>query len=244
MWWFRILGRNIKAGNLHPPVPFLLSLRSKSSGRPRASGSLAAACMLLVAASCGKPSEIPIIASPSEYTDVLQRAEKLSREPLEKYERDEELTESDKKQLGEALKMFEGLVAFLPENFGAYFGSAKIHQALGEKETALARYGGFVELAPKSPTPEVRALLAESHFSIAEIFESLGEFDMVERNAEAAVGHVRQNADYLAMLASVRLRQKREEEAHKLVDEALALDPQNGRARQLHSMIGHAHDEP
>jgi cytochrome c-type biogenesis protein CcmH/NrfG len=67
---------------------------------------------------------------------------------------------------------------------------------------------------------------------------------MVERNAEAAVGHVRQNADYLAMLASVRLRQKREEEAHKLVDEALALDPQNGRARQLHSMIGHAHDEP
>jgi tetratricopeptide (TPR) repeat protein len=227
MWWFRILGRNIKAGNLHPPVPFLLSLRSKSRGRPRASGSLAAACMLLVAASCGKPSEIPIIASPSEYTDVLQRAEKLSREPLEK-----------------ALKMFEGLVAFLPENFGAYFGSAKIHQALGEKETALARYGGFVELAPKSPTPEVRALLAESHFSIAEIFESLGEFDMVERNAEAAVGHVRQNADYLAMLASVRLRQKREEEAHKLVDEALALDQQNGRARQLHSMIGHAHDEP
>ena len=58
------------------------------------------------------------------------------------------------------------------------------------------------------------------------------------RCAAEAVKWVRKNPDYLAMLASAKLREKDAKGARSLVDEALKLDPENGRAKQLRSLMG------
>lgn len=221
-----------------------------------------ALAIALLMVGCGKKPDIPVIASGAEYSDILDEAEKLSRAPLERYEKGEELSKEDKDNLQEALRKFEGLVAFLPDQFGAYFGAAKIQMALGAPEKALVHFQGFIEYAPANPADQFKPALAEAHYSLGTIFEDLGQFDLVKANAEKAVEYSRANANYLSLLSSVKLRDKDgliesmkkfkdpkelqalknaaedlEKEAHRLVDEALAIDPSNGRAKQLHSMM-------
>jgi tetratricopeptide (TPR) repeat protein len=185
---------------------------------------------------CGKSSDIPIIASGAEYQDRLAKAQRLSADILEKYENGEALTEADKAKLREAQKEFAGLIAFAPNNFGAYFGASKIEYALGRPEAAFGHMQKFIELAPADPIADVKRLLAEAHFVVAKAYEDQGEFELVMRNAEQSVKYFR-SPDYLAMLASALLREGREEAAHKLVDEALKADPEHSRAKQLHSLM-------
>lgn len=193
---------------------------------------------LLAVVSCGKDPGIPIIASGSEYTDNLNKAEQLSKGVLEKYENGETLTEADKKKLQEAMVLFKALVAFQPEGFGPYFGLAKIHQALGESQPALFYMKKFIDYAPPRPIPEIVRLLAEAHYTCGRIYEDMGEFEIADKHADAAIKYFRSNPNYLSFLASAKLRAKRNDEAHKLVDEALKLDPNNGRAKELHRMMG------
>ncbi len=191
----------------------------------------------MTAAGCGKSPDIPIIASGPEYKDVLAKAEKLSTGPIEKFEAGEALNSEDKNSLREAQKQFDGLIAFAPNNFGAYFGASRISAALGNKETAFAHMRKFIELAPQNPIPEIKRLLAEAHYYVGKSFEDQSEFELAKRNAERSVGYFRNNPNYLALLASCRLRENRGEEAHKLVDDALKLDPNHARSKQLHAMM-------
>jgi tetratricopeptide (TPR) repeat protein len=181
---------------------------------------------------------MPVIASGSEYTDNLNKAEELSKDALGKFENGETLTDVDKKKLNEAMVLFKALVAFQPEGFGPYFGLAKIHQALGEPQPALFYMKRFIEFSPPSPIPEIKRLLAEAHYTCGKIYEDMGEFEEANNEAITAIKHFRENPNYLSFLASAKLRANKTEEAHKLVDEALKLDPNNGRAKELHRMMG------
>ena len=187
---------------------------------------------------CGKDPGIPVIASGSEYTDNLNKAEELSKSALKKFENGETLTDADKKKLSEAMVLFKALVAFQPEGFGPYFGLAKIHQSLGEPQPALFYMKRFIEYAPPRPIPEVKRLLAEAPYTCGRIFEDKGEFEEADKEAESAIKYFRANPNYLSLLASAKQRANKSEEAHKLVDEALKLDPNNGRAKELHLMMG------
>ena len=198
---------------------------------------LALVC-LTIAVGCGRDPGIPVIGSGSEYTDNLSKAEELSKAALEKYENGEELNDNDKKKLKEAMVLFKALVAFRPEGFGPYFGLAKIHQALGEPQPALFYMKRFIDYAPPRPIPEVVRLLAEAHYTCGRIYEDMGEFEEANKHAWTAVKYFRKNPNYLSFLASAKLRVKKNEEAHELVDEALKLDPNNGRAKELHRMMG------
>lgn len=189
-------------------------------------------------ASCGKSPDIPIIASGAEYMDRLKDAEKLSSDILARYETEGKIEEADKKKLREALVLFDGLVAFAPDNFGAYFGKGKIHEALGEPEKEFAAMQKFIELAPPRPIEEVKVLLAEAHYVVAKSFENRKEYELAKRNAERSVKYVRA-PNYLSILASCLLRENKVQEAHTLVDEALRLDPENPRAKLLHTMLKH-----
>jgi len=194
--------------------------------------------VLAIVSGCGKDPEFPVIASGSEYTDNLNKAEQLSKDALEKFENGQTLTDADKKKLKESMNLFKALVAFQPQGFGPYFGLAKIHQALGEPQPALFYMKRFIEFAPPRPIPEIKRLLAEAHYTCGKIYEDMGEFEEVDVEAITAVKYFRQNPNYLSLLASARLREKKTDEAHKLVDEALKLDPNNGRAKELHLMMG------
>ena len=188
--------------------------------------------------SCGKDPGIPVIASGSEYTDNLNKAEELSKGALEKFENGETLTDADKKKLGEAMVLFKALVAFQPEGFGPYFGLAKIHQAIGEPQPALFYMKRFIEYAPPQPIPEIKRLLAEAHYTCGRIYEEMGAFEEANIAAQTAVKYFRTHPNYLSLLASAKLRDNKPDEAHKLVDEALKLDPNNGRAKELHRLMG------
>lgn len=192
----------------------------------------------LMIAACGKDPGIPVIASGSEYTDNLNKAEELSKSVLEKFENGETLTDADKKKLNEAMALFKALVAFQPQGFGPYFGLAKIHQALGESQPALFYMKKFIEYAPPRPIPEIERLLAEAHYTCGRIYEDMGEFEEADNAAVTAIKYFRENPNYLSFLASAKLRANKAEEAHKLVDEALKLDPNNGRAKELHRLMG------
>lgn len=231
-----------------------------------------ALCLLAIGAvflvsGCGKSPDIPVIASGAEYSDQLDEAERLSRTALEKYEQGEPLTKSETENLRLALKKFEGLIAFMPDRYGAYFGAAKIQMALKEPEKAYVHFRSFVALTPPNPDEQFKPAIAEAHYCLATLQEEKGEFDYVKLNAERAVELFPGNPNYLTLLASVRLRENSElllrseqasdagklqeaneldqsakalaEEAHKLVDRALAIDPRHGRAKQLHAMMLH-----
>jgi tetratricopeptide (TPR) repeat protein len=187
---------------------------------------------------CGKDPGIPIIGSGSEYTDHLANAESLTKDILERYERGEALSDADRNKLREAQKLFMALIAFRPEGFGPYFGLAKIHEALGEKDEALFYMQKFIQYAPPNPIPEVKQLLGEAHFVSGTIYESYGEFASADLAAQAAVKYNERNPDYLSLLASSKLRRKDVAGAKSLVEKALQADPNHGRARQLEAMIG------
>lgn len=192
--------------------------------------------LLAAALGCGKPSDIPVIASGAEYTDLLSKAEGLSKDALAKYEAGLPLDEKDKKQLKEAHDIFEGLIAFNPQGFGPYFGAAKIYDALGKPDLAAPYYESFLQYGPPRPTADVKRLNAEAYYCLGRYFEAHGEFDKVADAAEKAFRLYRE-PDYLALIASVRLRDRRIKEAREFVDEALAKQPGHPRATQLNALI-------
>lgn len=192
--------------------------------------------LLWTGVGCGKPSDIPVIASGAEYTDLLSKAEGLSKDALAKYEAGQPLDEKDKKQLREAHDIFEGLIAFNPEGFGPYFGAAKIYDALGKPDLAAPYYQSFLQYGPPRPTADVQRLNAEAYYCLGIYFESQGEFEKVADAAEKAFRLYRE-PDYLALIASVRFRDGRIKEARDFVDEALAKQPGHPRATQLNALI-------
>jgi len=207
---------------------------------------------------CSKSSDVPVYASSAEYSDNLEKAEGLSSAALEKYERGEELSAEDKSKLSEALKIFEGLIAFTPDMFGAYFGAGKIEMALSRPEKAFVYFQNFLQLAPANPADPLKPALSEAHVILATIYEDHGEMDKVKEHADKAVAAYPSHPNALALKASVLLRdtsalradgkgdadqekkaKKLEEEAHQLVDQALRIDPNNGRAKSLHGLMVH-----
>lgn len=216
------------------------------------------AFVIFAIAGCSKSSDVPVYASSAEYSDNLEKAEGLSRIALERFENGEVLSAEDKSKLAESLKLFEGLIAFTPDMFGAYFGAGKIEMALGRPEKAFVHFQNFLQYAPPNPDDAFKPAIAEAHVTLANIFEDQGELEKVDEHAEMAFKAYAAHPGALALKASVLLRQASalraqkpsnadaekeaktiEDEAHTLVDKALKLDPNNSRAKSLHTLMVH-----
>lgn len=198
---------------------------------------LAVAALALVGCEPGGKGQIPIIRNGETFNRVLAEAEEHSREILERYDRDEELSEADRKELEEAKLKFEGLIGFQPQGFALHFGMAKVLQALNEHETALQGFERAIALAPPQGSEDVRRTVAEAHGQIARSCIFLGRYAEASEAANRALAMYPRNPDYLSYLASAALELGDNKFARETLDKALRIDAEHLRSRRLRRFL-------
>ncbi len=180
---------------------------------------------------------MPVIATGSEFQEVLVKVEKLSRPVFEKADSGIVLEEADNKNLRESIRLFKGLVAFNPDIPTLFLGLGKAHQLLGENKSALENFamaarglGNISDLATKQTLAEVQYLSAIS-------FERQKQYPEAKMVAEKATELVPESSNYWTVLASTEMQLKEIAACKKHLEKALKLDPANKRARYLLRMI-------
>jgi tetratricopeptide (TPR) repeat protein len=212
MWWFRV---------------FVLSICAVS----------------LVGCNRGEQArviQVPTIRTPAEADNYLIEAEKISKAALEKSGRDEALTSAEQDNVKEALAYFEGLIAYDPARYQPYFGAGKLAYALGDWQKSLEYMQQAIRLAPppsKTPPVELVTMIAEAHYVSSRSLFFLQKFDEAAAAAGLARTLVKASPDYLIAEASALLEMKREDDARILVLEALSLDAEHPRAKQLAKLL-------
>lgn len=184
--------------------------------------------------------QVPTIRTPAEADDYILKAEKLSKEPLEKSGRDELLTSAEQDNVKEALAYFQGIIAYDPSRYQPYFAAGKMAYALGEYEQALTYLQQAIKLAPppsKNPPVELVTLIAEAHYVSSRALFFLHRYDEAAEGARLASMLVTSSADYLVAEASARLEMKQDDKAKDLVVRALAIDPNHRIAKQLAKLL-------
>lgn len=184
--------------------------------------------------------EVPTIRTPAEADNYLIQAEKISKEALEKSSRDEPLSSAEQDNVKEALAYFEGLIAYDPSRYQPYFGAGKLAYALGEWQKSLEYMQQSIRLAPppsKTPPVELVTTIAEAHYVSSRSLFFLQRFDEAAAAANLARTLVKASPDYLIAEASALLEMRKEDEARILVLEALSLDAEHARAKQLAKLL-------
>lgn len=195
---------------------------------------------VLVIGGCSRPADPnapPIIRSAAAYEETRQEAWQLAREGLVASETGEELTPKQLYDLGEALRLFRGLVAFQPSNFGPHYGAAKIAHALGSTEEARRSYEQALRLASGSPSLEAKQVVADAHDSLSRLALIDGELKIAEDQARLAVAMEPENPNYQASLVSALVQAKKLDEARRVLAAASKLDPTNRRLIALRKLL-------
>ncbi|MCW5941310.1 MAG: tetratricopeptide repeat protein [Fimbriimonadaceae bacterium] len=185
----------------------------------------------------GGKGQIPIIRNGETFNRVLAEAEEHSREILERYDRDEELTDADRKELEEAKLKFEGLIGFQPEGFALHFGMAKVLQGLDEHDTAVQGFERAIALAPPQGSEDVRRTVAEAYGQIARSSIFLARYSEASEAAKRALAMYPRNPDYLSYLASAAMQLGDLKFARETLDKALRIDPTHERSRRLRRFL-------
>lgn len=193
----------------------------------------------LALAGCGgsRETEEPVLRSRADYDRALQRARLLSEEPLIAFASGRSLTDAQRRDLEEALALFEAMIRFAPTRYGPYLGAGKIARALGNHERAARHLEQGLVLMPAQADLETAFLRAESHAELAEVLLFLGRFESAETHARRALAEAPNSSSYIAVLASVLLQKGDLVGARKQAERALELDPQNSRARGVLRLI-------
>lgn len=166
----------------------------------------------------------------------MRRAQALSEEPFLKFDRGEPLASEEKRNLKLASFQFEGMAAFNPKLFSAYFGAGKCYFILDEFERAADRFERAATFAPLD-RPEGRLTAAEAKHLASKCYERLGRFDLAADSAKTSVDLVPEAPHYHSQWASSELELGNEAEAKKHLAKALELDPNDKRARQLERLL-------
>lgn len=191
---------------------------------------------------CGPRNDAPpIIASPSEFSDTLDRVTKLSEGPLLKSDAGEELTEKEKADLAEAARLSEGMADYKPYNFATHMLAGKCYLALGQPQKAELKLREALATIPAdSSVPMLVSSRAELQRLHSLAFERNGAYEEAERAAQEAVDAFPDNPDYLAQLASAKIQIASRESlkgAEDAIAHALEIDPENKRAKQLKTLL-------
>ncbi len=189
---------------------------------------------------CGKPGRLYTgpIASPTQMRDVQAKARELSLRPLQKHQAGVELTEADLRSLRSALELISPLADSTGSEFGPSALAGMISVALGDDVAAKTYLQRALAKAPDTDSPEVTQTLGELHAELADVELRAGNLEVAERQARMANEAFPNNADYLALQASIAYELEKRDEARELVDRALSLVPDHRRANALRLFMG------
>lgn len=204
---------------------------------------LAAVCILAGCEPSGK-GQVPIIRNGDTYARVLNEAETLNRDILERYDRDDELTREDLEALEESKLKLLGLIGFKPDAFPLHFALAKVEQGLGNHASALDSFRQCIALSPADPTdPAIRATVAEAHGQMARSQIFLNAYSDAAESAKLAIEFGPDNPDYRYYLASAANELGDPKTALDLLGEALELVPDHARSLRLKRLIESSQNE-
>jgi predicted Zn-dependent protease len=178
-----------------------------------------------------------VLRDGKEYEQTLAEVRRLSLRPLEAFHGGEALTESQRSDLREAVRLIEGLIAFQPDKYGPYVLKGMCLRALGEDgAAALALEQGTLQ-APASPTPDDRLALARLHDLMAQIHFDRHDYARAERESRRAVELSPEDPDALVTAASVQIQLSRPKEAEGLLRRALKASPGHAKAQSLLKLV-------
>ena len=219
---------------------------------------LLAAVILLSGRSVPGPNGTKLIQNVDEYAAANEKSKQLSLPVFQKADAGDELSADDKKNIEVALKEFESMITFEPRRCGPNFGAGKSYMVLGDFQRASERFEQCVMnelLDPAKDSPELKAtvieakaLAAECLVEVAAQYAASGDKDLMARRtgmynrafalSDEAIKAIPNSPKYLLARAQASINLKHIPDAKKDVAAALALDPQNLKAKSLAIMLG------
>lgn len=189
---------------------------------------------------CGSQNDLVVVRSDVEFSTIDARAKAKAKEPLEKFAREEELTDEDRKALEEARRDARSLVAYRPNAIPPNVFLGYINQALGENEEAIMALRQVLANQPPNPEGEMRYLITDVHRIIAACLFDLKRYEESAAEFDRAIALSPERLEIKMELAQVLIQLEQYSRAEFLLDEVLAEDPSNARADAMKRFIRQA----
>ncbi len=181
--------------------------------------------------------DVPVLGNAGDYQLALEKAQKLSEKPLAKVAEDQELTETEKKDLIKAAAQFQALADFDPKQFAPHLAKGMIYRALGDLEMAERNLQVCLANIPATNNPAILETSAETHYQLSRVLYDAGQYENAVAEASTALEGNPQNPNYLIARASGLAKIDKVQEAKKDIEAALKLDPEHKRANGLKKLL-------
>lgn len=185
------------------------------------------------------------IMSDDEYVAAFKKADELSTSRIQAFEANQPLTADDKAKLREAGDLIDRIDAYKPQRASIFFASGQIHHILGEDDVAEERFRQCVLGTERQALDEsqyagiIRGTGAEAGYQLSLLLVNRRDFKGALEQADFAVKLDPQKAKYHTARASALNELRRTDEAKKELKIALALDPNDDRAKGLLHLLSH-----
>jgi tetratricopeptide (TPR) repeat protein len=194
--------------------------------------------LLLAGCSQSLNSEGPVVIHDNaEYQEASLEAEQLSKDALPKKDADQDLTETDRSNLRKALRLYEGMSAYLTTNPLPSFTAGQIYQVLGDQQTALTRFQQYLDATAKGDSDAAKVTRADAHYLRSVSFFKLKDYKSAIDEVDVALAAFPGTPGYLIQRASTYTQLGKKKEALDDLSDALSADPQNRRAQGLYKFL-------
>jgi tetratricopeptide (TPR) repeat protein len=191
----------------------------------------------------GSPDGPLLITGESQYNQVVQQLEKETQPILERFYADEELSADEIEVVRKSLRQWKGLIAFAPGKFSNYFGAGQAHYVLKDHTQALLYLQDSIQRSPAELRGVERSMVAEAFHLAGRSSLYIGRFEQAEAAAREARKLEPKSAQYAFSLADSLVALKKEDDAKKVLKEALQLDPNHPGAQRLLRFIDQPRSE-
>lgn len=205
--------------------------------------------LIVVVAGCSRPpapGEPVSIRTDTDFARANEEARILLEGRMPKLEQGEDakVSPDDRKAFEQALSLYEGMIAWDPQRFAAYFGAGTVNWALGNYDRALERMQGFLLNSPSNPPEEVRVMMADAHYVMAMSYYGKQDWLAAENEITQAIEAYPEVPNYLALRASTRIQRKDVQGAREDIRAALKVDPAHPRSLQVMGLLEAAGEKP
>ena len=184
------------------------------------------------------PDGVPLINNGQHYNEVLQEADTLVRKPFETADAGGDLTDEDRKNLRQAVKLFDAMNAFQPRKLGPYLGAGKAYALLGEYDLAETRLRQLISNVPIYEDNDAgRRAALEAKYVLSQIRFRQGKMQEAYDLADEVVKVIPDAPNYLIARASAAIELRKLDQAKADVANTLQLDPGHPRAKQLATLL-------
>ncbi len=193
--------------------------------------------LCLLAGCQGKTSGPLILRDALEYRATLAEVQKLTQAPFEAMHEGHPISDGEKKDLQKADKLIDGLIAFKSDGYGPYILKGLTQRALGNAEAALRAYQQGLALAPANPKPDDKEAIARIHDEMASFYFDQHDLKNADIHAQAAIQLMPSDPSLLTDAASIKIQLGQVKEAGALLQNALKIQPDYARAKELTKLI-------